>query len=76
MEYKRRVDVGEFREIILWQPDELAAPELTAVCNFSEASQSKKGVFLNHFVLFGMTDHFLKSIRIWIRNNHILSKAG
>lgn len=76
MQYYRPITIGSFREIILWQPYEVGAPELLANCNFSEEAQGKKGVFNNHFVLFGMTDHFLKNIRVWIRNNYILSKEG
>jgi hypothetical protein len=76
IEYYRPITVGSFREIIPWQPYEVGAPELIASCNYSEEFKGKKNTFLNHFVLFGMTDFFLKSIRIWIRNNYISSKEN
>jgi hypothetical protein len=74
MEYGRAIEIGSFREVVLWQPYEVGAPELMATCNYCEEVQGSKGSFLNHFVLFGMHDLFLKSIRVWIRNNYILSK--
>lgn len=74
MEYYRAMSIGSFREMVLWQPYEIGAPELLANCNYTEEVQGSKGVFLNHFVFFGMTDHFLKNIRIWLRNNYVLAK--
>lgn len=74
MEYYRAISVGSFREMVLWQPYEIGAPELLATCNFVEESQGQKGVFSCHFVFFGITDHFLKHIRVWIRDNYVLSK--
>jgi hypothetical protein len=76
MEYYRPISVGSFREIVLWQPYELGAPEMLSNCNFTEEQQGKKGVFSCHFVFFGMTDHFLKNIRVWIRDNYISSKEA
>lgn len=75
MEYYRSIDIGDFREMVLWQPYEVGAPELLAQCNFSEPSKDKKGVVYNHFIFFGATDHFLKHIRVWIRDNYVLSKV-
>lgn len=75
MEYYRSIDVGDFREMVLWQPYEVGAPELLAQCNFSEPGKEKKNIFYNHFIFFGATDHFLKHIRVWIRDNYVLSKT-
>lgn len=74
MQYYRSISVGSFREMVLWQPYEIGAPELLATCNFVEENQGQKGVFSCHFVFFGITDHFLKHIRVWIRDNYVLSK--
>lgn len=72
MQYYRSIGVGSFREIVLWQPYEIGAPELLATCNFVE--EIGKDGFKCHFVFFGISDHFLKHIRVWIRDNYILSK--
>jgi hypothetical protein len=73
MQYNRALEPGTFREFILWQAYELAAAKIVGTCNYSEPG-SEKGSFNNHFVFFGIGDNFLKSIRIWIRDNYILSK--
>lgn len=74
MQYKRAISIGSFREMLLWQPYEVGAPILLSNCNFTEEVPGKKDEFNCHFVFFGMTDHFLKNIRFWIRDNYILSK--
>jgi hypothetical protein len=61
---------------VLWQPYEIGSPELLATCNFVEENKGEKGVFNCHFVFFGIGDQFLKHIRIWIRDNYVLSKEG
>lgn len=76
MQYYRPISIGSFREMVLWQPYEIGAPELLSNCNYTEEKQGEKGVFNCHFVFFGMTDHFLKNIRVWIRDNYILSKEA
>jgi hypothetical protein len=74
MEYSRPIEHGSFREVVLWQPYEIGAPELLATCNFVEENASKKGTYNCHFVFFAATDFFLKHIRVWIRDNYVLSK--
>lgn len=76
MQYYRSITVGSFREMILWQPYEIGAPEFLATCNYVEENQGQKGTFNCHFVFFGITDNLLKRIRIWIRDNYVLSKEG
>ncbi len=76
MEYYRAISIGSFREMVLWQPYEIGAPELLSNCNYTEEKQGEKGVYSCHFVFFGMTDHFLKNIRVWIRDNYIMSKEA
>lgn len=72
LSYHRSLDISTFREFILWQPFEVGAPAPVATCNFVE--EVGKGEFSIHFVFFGVTDHFLKAVRIWIRENYVLSK--
>lgn len=74
MSYYRAIHIGSFREFVLWQPYEVGAPELLAQVNFVEEGADKK--FNIHLVFFGMSDHFLKHIRVWIRDNYVLSKEG
>lgn len=74
MTYYRSIQIGSFREFVLWQPYEVGAPELLAQVNYVEETTDKK--FNVHLVFFGMSDHFLKHIRVWIRDNYVLSKEG
>ncbi|WP_413291373.1 hypothetical protein [Bdellovibrio sp. HCB337] len=76
MKYYRPISTGAFREFVLWLPHELDLPEFLATCNYNEQSKSDKEVYYNHFVFFGMTDHFLKHIRRWILQNHVQSKEA
>jgi hypothetical protein len=74
MTYYRPISVGSFREFILWLPQENGLPVVRATCNYSVENDTKPISYNNHFVFFGMNDHFLKHMRIWIRENYILSK--
>lgn len=76
MKYYRAITPGAFREFILWLPQELDLPEFLATSNYNEENANEKGVFFNHFVFFGMNDHYLKHIRRWILQNHVLSKEA
>jgi hypothetical protein len=76
IKYYRPISIGAFREFVLWLPHELDLPEFLATCNYNEESQGEKGVFFNHFVFFGLNDHFLKHIRRWILQNHVHSKES
>jgi hypothetical protein len=74
--YYRPITTGAFREFVLWLPHELDTPEFLATCNYSEESTTTKGEYFNHFVFFGTTDHYLKYIRRWILQNHVLGKES
>lgn len=74
--YYRPISIGAFREFVLWLPHELDLPEFLATCNYAEESSAEKGVFFNHFVFFGVKDHFLKYLRRWILQNHVHSKES
>jgi hypothetical protein len=76
MKYYRPITPGAFREFVLWLPHELDLPEFLAACNFYEENKADKGSGFNHFVFFGMNDHFLKHIRRWILQNHVHSKES
>jgi hypothetical protein len=76
LKYYRAISVGSFREFVLWLPHELEIPEFLANANYHEESKTEKGVYLNHFVFFGMNDHFLMHIRRWILQNHVHNKES
>ncbi len=73
LQYYRQMSLGSFRGFVLWLPYDPSAPKLIGTCNYTEETQ-QKGIYNNHFVFFGMTDYFLKALRIWIRENYIMSK--
>lgn len=75
MKYYRAISTGAFREFILWRPEEDATPEIIGTVNFHEENKSDEG-YLNHFVFFGMKDHYLKHIRLWLLDAYIKSKDG
>lgn len=74
--YHRELPNGIFREFVFINEDENQIVELPAFCNYSEkakASPDKKGdSYFHQFVFWGMTDYYLKQIRIWLLHNHIL----
>lgn len=74
MRYERALPTGTLRQFVLWQPMEAGLPMLTARCFSTEPDPSKEKTFLNHFVFFGMSDHEIKHVRLWMRDNYILSK--
>ena len=76
MSYYRAITVGSFRRFILWFPMEIGQPVMLATCNFNKENEAEKGLYENHFVFFGMQDVFLQHVRVWIRENYVLSKQA
>ena len=74
MKYYRPIPVGDFREFILWMPNEIDIPLIFGTNNFTEDDKNTKGNYFNHFVFFGMKDIYLKHIRVWIRDNYVHTK--
>jgi hypothetical protein len=74
LKYHRPLPLGSFREFVLWREHEVGTPEIIATCNFVEPDEADKTKQKCHFVFFGMTDAFLKHIRVWIRDNYVHSK--
>ncbi len=73
MKYYRPISIGAFREFILWRPEETETPEIIGTVNFNEKAKNADH-HLNHFVFFGMTDYFLKHIRLWLLEAYIKQK--
>lgn len=74
MEYYRTLEKHSFREFLLWQPYEIAAPELCGVVQDSEEGEEGKTPAKIRFTFFGMRDEQLKAIRLWILNHYIHGK--
>lgn len=74
LKYHRPLPLGVFREFVLWREHEVGTPEIVATCNFVEPDEADKTKQKCHFVFFGMTDAFLKHIRVWIRDSYVHSK--
>lgn len=73
MKYYREISIGSFRDFMLPRSEEGEAPEIPATVNFTEEQKTGEG-FLNHFVFFGMKDHYLKYIRLWLLDAYIKGK--
>lgn len=76
--YSRELQFKEFREFVFLSDDETQTVELPAFCHYTEKSASTGGKddvpgFLHQFVFYGMTDHYLKQIRLWLLHNYIIS---
>lgn len=76
--YSRELNFKEFREFVFLSDDETQTVELPAFCHYTEKQPSTGGKedppgFLHQFVFFGMTDHLLKQIRLWLLHNYIVS---
>ncbi|MDG0816345.1 hypothetical protein [Bdellovibrio svalbardensis] len=74
MKYYRAISTGAFREFILWRPEENEIPEIIGTVNFHEEDTGGQEFFYNHFIFFGMKDHYLKHIRLWLREAFIKQK--
>lgn len=76
--YSRELAFKEFREFVFLGEDETQTVELPAFCHFTEKSAGGGGKddapgFAHQFVFYGMTDHYLKQIRLWLLHNYIVS---
>ncbi|MBX2988465.1 MAG: hypothetical protein KF802_11275 [Bdellovibrionaceae bacterium] len=74
MKYERALPIGTVRRFVLWLPVEAGMPFLTARCYLARPGPGQAGGFLNHFVFFGMSDHEIKHVRLWMRDNYIQQK--
>lgn len=69
--YTRELLPKTSREFIFIAEDETNLVELPAFCHFAEPSKGEKGKFFHQFVFFGMTDHYLKQVRLWLTQDYI-----
>jgi hypothetical protein len=73
--YERDLPVGTFRRFVLWQPMEAGLPILTGRCYLTQPDTSKPGTFITYFAYFGMSDHEIKHVRLWMLDNYIQAKS-
>jgi hypothetical protein len=72
--YYRSISLGAFRHFVLPNNESDSYLEFRTNCNYFSAHPTEKDQFQNHFVFFGITDVYLKKIRVWILENYVLSK--
>lgn len=74
MKYYRPISFHSFRRFCLPSSREGEEKlELLGTCIYHE---KKDNYFLNHFVFFGITDKYLKYIRLWILERYIAAKEA
>lgn len=72
--YPGKMEKGSFREFVLGKSNDPSTPVLTGICYSSEPSGDKGEDSSVYFVFFGVRDHELKFIRLWIRENYVHAK--
>lgn len=72
--YYRPISLGAFRHFVLPKQGAESYSIYRTNCNFSAPHPSEKDLHQNHFVFFGITDAYLKQIRVWILDNYVQSK--
>jgi hypothetical protein len=75
--YSRELNFNSFREFIFLKDEDDTMIEVPAFCHFKDKAKnveaSDKNIYFHQFVFFGMTDHFLKEIRLWLMHNHVIN---
>lgn len=73
--YSRELPYGTTRQFVFMNEDENQITELPAFCNYAELIKPKPGEktvsYYHQFIFWGMTDHYLKQIRIWLLQSFI-----
>lgn len=74
--YSRNLAHHEFRNFVFLNKEEDQRLAIPAFCHNSTKQRSvdTRGAekYLVQFAFFGMTDHYLKEVRMWLLHNHIL----
>lgn len=68
--------IGAGIDICLPQEDETQLKEMKARIHFVEEKPNPEGLYYHQSVLFGMKDEFLKLIRLWSLEKHILANKA
>ena len=68
--YPRELKFKTFRDLVFLNEEENLMVELPAFCHFMD----NKTMF-HQFVFFGMNDHRLTQIRLWLLHNYIQKKT-
>jgi hypothetical protein len=72
--YTRSINLGAFRKFVFPKNESNIILRFLSNCNYSTEHPTEKGQFQIHFVFFGITDLYLKTIRLWILENYVQSK--
>lgn len=74
MKYNRTLPIGGFRKFVLPKATGGEVLEYLATCNYNEVDKNDKNIVNNYFIFFGITDAYLKNIRVWMRDNYAHAK--
>lgn len=73
--YHRELPKQSYREFAFITEDENQMIQLPAFCSFTKKADPEPGSqvsgFEHQFNFWGMTDHYLKQIRVWLLHNYI-----
>ncbi len=73
--YPRELDFNTVREFIFLSSKDVEPVEIPGFCHYKEKAEAPKAgepqMYLHQFVFFGMTDYYLKEIRLWLLLNHV-----
>jgi hypothetical protein len=72
--YSRSISLGAFRKFVFPDNESNSILEFSTSCNYFSDHPTEKEQFQNHFVFFGITDVYLKKIRLWILENYVQNK--
>jgi len=72
----RALPLRTFREFAFITDDETKIIELRGICHYTEkapaATPGAGPSFIHQFMFYGMTDMYLKQIRLWLLQNYIV----
>jgi hypothetical protein len=74
MKYNHTLPIGGFRKFVLPKATGGEVLEYLATCNYNEVDKNDKHIVNNYFIFFGITDAYLKNIRVWMRDNYASAK--
>lgn len=71
-----KIPLDTMLDITLSQEDESLLKEMKAKVHYVDEGPSSDGVFYHQMILYGMKDEFLKLIRLWTLQRHILTQSN
>ena len=71
-----QISIDTMLDITLSQEDESLLKEMKAKVHYVDDRPNGSGTYLHQMILYGMKDEFLKLIRLWILQRHILTQSN